>query len=818
LTAGRKHFLLLFVAAALAAFLASCRRNGSGGSGEVPLFGPPEGVPYDLTIVHTNDIHAQFLPFGEFSRGGLARHATIGKRLRAEAARRGAGILFADAGDLREGTLFYDADRGVALFRLMEDLRYDVLQVGNHDHLFGVQALFDDLSVAFPGFRQRLRVLWGNVNPTGLDPTGTRRRPVSKAAIAAFENAFADEEGTIDPARMDAPLSNSFLFNQTLFFERNGLRVGLFGLDTDDILYRQVPGPGDLLSDPASESEGLLFYDPVAHPYAAQMVAYLEDPDGDPLTDDGADVIVAVSHDGLSADLEIARRAVAPSGRAIDVLVSGHSHTVLNRAVRVDHGSGRETAIVQAGSLGEFVGRIDLRVDRGAGRVEVVSSALVPVDPRTREDGAVKASIAAALADVETMFASPHADRVAESRALLASGAGGAPSALAARAGDAFLGALRAAGRPADLAVVPSSILRQSVYPGGVRAADAFAALPLHDVDATGLSSSTLHVIDLPGGIVNAPNPLRLADPDAEPAVFFGVTRLEFFLETVYSLDGFAGVLGQLLGEDFSSVGSVTRGITLRGVEASVDLDGPLFDRIDPGRVAAGGVPLSGNEDRTFRVAIDSQVARLALPIVALLVEVEDPPGSGRARPLFDYDPRAAESGVIEWEAFRDALRARGAVTLEDADPPFDGPRPLAPDLTVAPRGIAVDPPAPRRGSRARVSVEISNLGERASGPADVLVLYDATPGRREDDPDGITDAETGFSFRIAGSGSVAGVPGFFDREPGRAAVEFDWDVPLDLRPGRYRLEASVRITGGEPDAVPGNDSGAALSREVEVR
>lgn len=812
------------VAASLLAFSSlggGC--DGGGGSSPkpaVPLFGPPEGVPYDLTIVHTNDLHAQVLPFGDPSRGGFARIAALFARLRAEAAARGAGLLLVDAGDLREGTLFYDADRGVALLRFLEAMGYDVLQVGNHDHLFGVQALYDDLAAAFPGLSQRCRVLWGNVNPAALDPTGTARRPVTPEAIAAFENAFADAAGTVEPARMDEPLSNSFLFNQTLFFERNGLRVGLFGLDTDDILYRQVPGPGDLLPDPASESEGLLFYDPVAHPYAAAMVAYLEDPDGNAATEDGADVIVAVSHNGLLADEEIARRAIAPSGRAIDVIVSGHSHTVLNRAVRVAHASGRATSIVQAGALGEYVGRIDLRVDRVSGEVAVAGSALVPVDSRTPEDAALAREIdrvRRAPGGVDDAFGAPWGDAIASCETLLPFGAN-APSALGALCGDAALAALAPGALPADVAIVPASLLRQSFFPGVVSAGDAAAVLPLHDVDATGLTFSTIHVVDLAGGLVDAPNPLLIADPGAEPPRFTGLTRLELFLETVYSLDGFAEVVGGLLGQDLSSIGEYTRGITIRGVSAAVDTDAALFDRIDPASILVGGVPLAGREDRAFRVAIDSQVARLALPLLELLIEVEDPPGSGRARPLFAYDPVAAETGVAAWRALGDFLRSRGALAIGDADPPFGGPRTLAPDLTVAPRGIEIDPPEPRPGSRARVAVEVWNLGERAADGGVVRVEFDPTPAESEDDPDGITDGETGFALAAAGSAAFGAVPGFASGAPGRATVSFDWDVPRGLARGRYRLVASVAITSGEPDAVPGNDSGRALGREFVVR
>src|SRR5262245_48223558 len=234
----------------------------------------------NLTILHTNDLHGHVLPWGSGlgQRGGIARIAGIAAGVRAANAGAGIGTLLLDAGDQREGSLFYDLDRGRSLWQMMEAAGYDAIQVGNHDHLFGVQALHDDLAAAFPGFAQSARFLWGNVNPMSLDSTGTLPQlQVSAAAIAGFENGFADLGGTVNPALLDAPFANSKVFNQTLMFQVGGIRVGIFGLDTEEILYTQTADRPTFGGDPA-DGEHLTFYDPVTHPYAAAMVAYLDDP------------------------------------------------------------------------------------------------------------------------------------------------------------------------------------------------------------------------------------------------------------------------------------------------------------------------------------------------------------------------------------------------------------------------------------------------------------------------------------------------------------------------------------------------------------
>lgn len=79
------------------------------------------------------------------------------------------------------------------------------------------------------------------------------------------------------------------------------------------------------------------------------------------------DVLVLLSHSGFDADCQIAR---AIDG--IDIIVGGHSHTLLETPRRVGG-----TAIVQTGAYGRFVGKMRLRAKEG-GAVEVLDYALLP--------------------------------------------------------------------------------------------------------------------------------------------------------------------------------------------------------------------------------------------------------------------------------------------------------------------------------------------------------------------------------------------------------------------------------------------------------
>lgn len=75
------------------------------------------------------------------------------------------------------------------------------------------------------------------------------------------------------------------------------------------------------------------------------------------LRNEGADVVVALSHCGIEQD-----RALADQVKGIDLIVGGHSHTVMQSVQTI----GR-TSIVQAGFYGRYLGEVRLAVEPGVG-------------------------------------------------------------------------------------------------------------------------------------------------------------------------------------------------------------------------------------------------------------------------------------------------------------------------------------------------------------------------------------------------------------------------------------------------------------------
>lgn len=153
--------------------------------------------------------------------------------------------------------------------------------------------------------------------------------------------------------------------------EINGVKVGILGL-----AYPNTP-----LTTAKKNVSGLTFRDAlgVAREYIPQ------------LKKKGAEIIVVLSHYGLSADKKLAKQV---SG--IDIIIGGHSHNRMNQALRESN-----TIIVQAGAHGSDLGRLDVEVKKG----KIVSSkhSLIRLDNATiASDPEVAGIIEAALTPHKT--------------------------------------------------------------------------------------------------------------------------------------------------------------------------------------------------------------------------------------------------------------------------------------------------------------------------------------------------------------------------------------------------------------------------------
>src|SRR5438045_9421996 len=102
-----------------------------------------------ITILHTNDTHSQIDPIADSDKqyggkGGVARRATLVKRIRKE----NPNTLLIDAGDVLQGTPYFNFYKGEVEYKAMSAIGYDAGTLGNHEFDNGVEALRAALKVA----------------------------------------------------------------------------------------------------------------------------------------------------------------------------------------------------------------------------------------------------------------------------------------------------------------------------------------------------------------------------------------------------------------------------------------------------------------------------------------------------------------------------------------------------------------------------------------------------------------------------------------------------------------------------------------------
>src|SRR5256884_9701714 len=95
-----------------------------------------------ITILHTNDTHSQIDPVAESDKqyggeGGVARRATLVKRVRKE----NPNTLLIDAGDVFQGTPYFNFYKGEVEYKAMSMIGYDAGTIGNHEFDNGVESL-----------------------------------------------------------------------------------------------------------------------------------------------------------------------------------------------------------------------------------------------------------------------------------------------------------------------------------------------------------------------------------------------------------------------------------------------------------------------------------------------------------------------------------------------------------------------------------------------------------------------------------------------------------------------------------------------------
>ena len=263
---------------------------------------------YTLEIIHINDWHSRIESINKYDStcgaddeaagdcfGGAARLVTA-----AAAARERAGdgnLLFLNAGDNFQGSLFFTTYKGAAEAEFLNKMGTEVMTVGNHEFDDGEDGLATFLGeIEFP-------VISANV-------------------VADSASALADKI----PAYV--------------IVEKGGEKIGIVGAVANDTAEISSPGEHVMIAEDVEK-----------------ITAAVEE-----LKGQGINKIIALTHVGYPRDL-----AAIAKISGVDVVVGGHSHTLLSNTVEgaagpyptwVDNPDGYKVPVVQAYSYSKYLGDV----------------------------------------------------------------------------------------------------------------------------------------------------------------------------------------------------------------------------------------------------------------------------------------------------------------------------------------------------------------------------------------------------------------------------------------------------------------------------
>jgi len=256
-----------------------------------------------LTILHTNDVHSYIDPFPAThpknpNMGGVARRAALIETIRQE----NPNVLLLDAGDIFQGTPYFNYYGGELEFKLMSMMNYDLATLGNHDFDNGIEGFYAQLPNASFGF---------------------------VSANYDFKNTVLD--GLVKPYKI---------------FNKNGIKVGIFGLGVQlDGLVDKKNYKETIYNDPVSVSQDM-----------SRILKYEEK----------CDLVICLSHIGYKYKdnpEKICDVKLATLTQDIDLIIGGHTHTFLDKPAILKNAADKDVLVNQVGCYGINLGRIDFYLD-----------------------------------------------------------------------------------------------------------------------------------------------------------------------------------------------------------------------------------------------------------------------------------------------------------------------------------------------------------------------------------------------------------------------------------------------------------------------
>ena len=282
----------------------------------LPLMSFSPSTTKKLTILHTNDVHSHIDPFPATdarnpNMAGVSRRAALIKQIRNE----NENVLLLDAGDVFQGTPYFNYYGGELELKLMSMMQYDLCTLGNHD--------FDN----------------------GLEGFYSQKHHAEFDFISAnydFKNTLLD--GAIKPYKI---------------FNKNGIKVGVFGLGVE------LSG----LVDKKNYLE-TVYKNPIE--VSQEMTKILKNKKCDLII-----CLSHLGYQYKNDPDKISDLKLAAATKDIDLIIGGHTHTFLDKPTIVKNLDGKEVLVNQVGCYGINVGRIDFTFDDDKAKANETKSIVV---------------------------------------------------------------------------------------------------------------------------------------------------------------------------------------------------------------------------------------------------------------------------------------------------------------------------------------------------------------------------------------------------------------------------------------------------------
>ena len=265
-----------------------------------------------ITILHTNDMHSHIQPFTSGRNkglGGMAQRAGLINSIREKEDH----VLLLDAGDIFQGTPYFNFYGGELEFKLMSTMKYDAATLGNHDFDNGLE-----------GFSKQL-------------------------AHANFPFLIANYDFS------DTILKDKFKAYKV--FNKGGIKVGVFGIgiELDGLVPKKLYG-------------NTIYKDPIetANKYAILLKKEKK-----------CDLVICLSHLGFKYKNEkVSDMVLATQSHDIDLIIGGHTHTFLKKPVSMLNLDKKEVIINQVGWAGINIGKVDFHFSQKGAEKKVLGRSI----------------------------------------------------------------------------------------------------------------------------------------------------------------------------------------------------------------------------------------------------------------------------------------------------------------------------------------------------------------------------------------------------------------------------------------------------------